>query len=313
VAANSPSPAAPDSVAALIVAHNQARRIASTVRAARAIPGVDLVLVVDDGSTDNTQDLARKASAVVVRHSHHRGRAAAIETGASVIAMRDEEGQPPRHLLLLDGSLGSFAVGAAPLVPLVGDGLTDLAVALTGDRKEGAADIASVLARSSVKRLSGWSPLEPLNRIRCLTREAFERTLPLSRGGALDLAMTLDVLTAGLRVTEVECEIRQKSSASSRRSALHRARDYRDVLLTVGSHGIRGGIAATGALVETATSWRDRPPRGAAAPAVGPPAAPTEPTKTPAPAKVTKTPPKSASSTSQKGAAKRPKQGESAP
>lgn len=76
-------------VAALIVAHNQARRIAATVRAARAIPGIDLVLVVDDASTDNTQELARKAGAVVVRHSHHRGRSASVETGASVIGMRD--------------------------------------------------------------------------------------------------------------------------------------------------------------------------------------------------------------------------------
>ena len=56
------------SAAALIVAHNQARYIAATVRAATAIPGIDLVLVVDDASTDNTQELARKAQVTVVRN-----------------------------------------------------------------------------------------------------------------------------------------------------------------------------------------------------------------------------------------------------
>ena len=37
-------------VAVIIPAKDESRRIAATVRAARAIPGVDLVLVVDDGS-----------------------------------------------------------------------------------------------------------------------------------------------------------------------------------------------------------------------------------------------------------------------
>ena len=74
-------------VAVVIPAKDEARRIAATVRAAKAIPHVDMVLVVDDGSEDNTQDVAREAGAVVVRHSHNRGKAAAMETGAAVIAM----------------------------------------------------------------------------------------------------------------------------------------------------------------------------------------------------------------------------------
>ena len=72
-------------VAVIIPAKDESRRIAATVRSARAIPHVDLVLVVDDGSEDNTQHVAREAGAVVVRHSHNRGKAAAMETGAAVV------------------------------------------------------------------------------------------------------------------------------------------------------------------------------------------------------------------------------------
>ena len=66
-------------MAVIIPAKDESRRIATTVRSARAIPGVDLVLVVDDGSEDSTQHVAREAGAVVVRHSHNRGKAAAME------------------------------------------------------------------------------------------------------------------------------------------------------------------------------------------------------------------------------------------
>ena len=103
-------------VAAVIPAKDEAERIAATVRSARAIPHVDLVLVVDDGSEDDTQHVARDAGAVVVRHSHNRGKAAAMETGAAVVAMRDADGRAPRLLLFVDGDLGDTAVNTAPLV-----------------------------------------------------------------------------------------------------------------------------------------------------------------------------------------------------
>ncbi|MFN3865688.1 MAG: glycosyltransferase family 2 protein, partial [Demequina sp.] len=208
--------------AALIVAHNQARRIAATVRAARAIPGIDLVLVVDDASADNTQELARRAGAVVVRHSHHRGRTASVETGASVIAMRDDPGRRARAVLLLPGGLGQHAIGAAPLVPAVTEHVADLAIALT--EIPGTATGASArAARRAIEHASGWVPTEPLGAIRCLTREALEAAIPLAHGGGLEVGMTIDVLRAGLTVTEVECEIRHKPQGGGGRSAPARA------------------------------------------------------------------------------------------
>ena len=62
-------------VAVVIPARNEADRIRDTVAAAAGLPGVDLVIVVDDGSTDDTAGLAGEAGATVLRHSRARGRA----------------------------------------------------------------------------------------------------------------------------------------------------------------------------------------------------------------------------------------------
>ncbi|WP_234983322.1 glycosyltransferase [Demequina sp. NBRC 110053] len=239
--------------AALIVAHNQARRIAATVRAARSIPGVDLVLVVDDGSGDNTQELARKAGAVVIRHSHHRGKSASVETGASVIAMRDEPGRTPRAILLLPGGLGHHAVGAAPLVPAVVEQVADLAVAVT-EHDDRALSTSGKLARRAVEHFSGWAPHDPLGPIRCITREAFEAAVPLARGAGLEVAMTLDALRSGFTVTEVECDIRHRPGGSSPRAAAKRAAQYRDVMVAVSSRRVRSEV--TGARVAVSQRLR---------------------------------------------------------
>lgn len=63
----------------------------------------DAVLVVDDGSTDDTTHAARAAGAWVIRHHHNRGKGAALRTGLQAAAERgfdvavtvDGDGQHP--------------------------------------------------------------------------------------------------------------------------------------------------------------------------------------------------------------------------
>lgn len=131
----------PQQVAAIIPAKDEVDRIAATVASAQQIPFVDLVVVVDDGSSDDTRDVAEEAGAVVVRHEKNRGKAAAMETGAATAALRDEPGRPARLLLFIDGDLGDTAVNTAPLVPPVRDGEADMTIALL-PKQAGAAGAA---------------------------------------------------------------------------------------------------------------------------------------------------------------------------
>jgi glycosyltransferase involved in cell wall biosynthesis len=88
----------------LIPALNEAASIASVVKSMpEQIDNVDLieVLVVDDGSNDDTADLARRAGATVVSHPFNQGvgkafntgLAAALEMGADVMVNIDADGQ----------------------------------------------------------------------------------------------------------------------------------------------------------------------------------------------------------------------------
>lgn len=68
-------------VSVVIPAFDEATTVGASVAAARRHPQVDEVIVVDDGSTDDTGQVATRAGARVVRLERNRGKAAALGVG----------------------------------------------------------------------------------------------------------------------------------------------------------------------------------------------------------------------------------------
>src|SRR5690349_12095026 len=66
-------------IAAVIPAYNEAKHVGEVVRRTRG--EVDNVLVVDDGSSDDTANLARAAGAEVLIHQDNRGKGESIKAG----------------------------------------------------------------------------------------------------------------------------------------------------------------------------------------------------------------------------------------
>jgi len=221
-----------DEVAVVIPARNEADRIHATVTAARGLPGVGLVLVVDDGSTDGTATAARRAGALVRRHRRNRGKGAAMETGAEAAGLLDqrEHRDRPRHLLFLDADLADTAALAGPLIDPVLSGRADMTIAVFATTvKLGGHGLVVGLSGAGIRRATGWQPAQPLNGQRCLTRAAFEAALPLAHGWGVETGLTIDLLRQGMRITEVEVELAHRATGTGMRAQMHRAHQLTDV------------------------------------------------------------------------------------
>ena len=238
------------SVAVIIAAKDEAARIVSTISAVRRIAGVDLVIVVDDGSSDITARLAGEVGAVVVSHSRNRGKAAAMATGARVAADLDLSDPPvsqrARELLFIDADLEDSAANMAVLVAPVASGAADMTIAVLPPQETpgGGHGLVVRLARNGIERLAGWTPTQPLSGMRCLSREAFDSASPLAHGWGVEVGLTIDVFRAGMRVLEVPCQLQHRVSGSDWRGQVHRARQYRDVLLALAVRRARASHSA---------------------------------------------------------------------
>ncbi|WP_248964455.1 glycosyltransferase family 2 protein [Sphaerisporangium perillae] len=225
-------PSVKPDTAVIIPAKDEADRIGATVTAALTIPGVDLVVVVDDGSNDATGRAAKAAGARVVRHSRNRGKAAAMESGAEAVRLLDEA--EARHLLFLDADLAGTARAAAPLIEPVRSGSADMTIARFATRvKLGGHGLVVRLAREGIRRASGFEAGQPLNGQRCLTRTAFEAARPLAHGFGVETGLTIDLVRRGFRVVEVDVDMSHRATGTDWHAQIHRARQFRDVALAL--------------------------------------------------------------------------------
>lgn len=220
-------------VAVIIPAYNEAERITATVQAALGIAGVERVVVVDDGSTDNTAKIAKRAGAEVISKPHKRGKGAAMGSG---VAYLRKSAQPGADYLLLfvDGDLGASASACEVLIEPVASGRCSMSIAVPPAFK-GAGGHGFVLgtARKAISEATGWEPQAPLSGQRCMNSFVFEACKnQLSRGWGVETWLSVKALEAGFTVLEVPCSITHRVSVNNLAGRLHRLEQFRQVRKT---------------------------------------------------------------------------------
>jgi len=196
---------------------NEAAAIGGVVSQLRGAAAWKEIIVVDDGSADETAAQARAAGACVVRHPYNKGNGAAVKTGirharGEFVLIIDADGQhPPEDARRIAARLGDFdlVIGAR-------NGSTQASAA----RRAGNAvlnNLASYLTSRPIPDLtSGFRGA----RTECL-RE-FIHLLP--NGFSTPTTTTLAFIKAGYNVTFEPIDARQRSGRSKIRFAHDGAR-----------------------------------------------------------------------------------------
>jgi hypothetical protein len=211
----------------------------------RELPDVD-VLVVDDGSTDATAEVAREGGAVVLSFGENRGLKAGIASGYRYALEHDyrfcgrldADGQHPAHELrrLLERVREGRADVAVGSRFVAGDGYAAYRYRPSPARAFGTA----VLRRAMALRLD-----QPFGDATSGMYAVNDKALPLLaepyETGAPEVEALLRVSEAGLRLEEVPVDMRERSSGESK---LRGKKAVKLVLTVAGALLLGGGLLA---------------------------------------------------------------------
>jgi glycosyltransferase involved in cell wall biosynthesis len=212
-------------IVALIPAHDEAERIGDTVRAVRALDEVDRIIVIDDGSRDETARIAEDAGAKVIRSTRNVGKGGALNAAAS----RCEDAT---IVLLLDGDLGKSAGEASKLIAPVIAGEADMTIATFPPATKAGFGLVKNLAAKTIARTgSDFVPQAPISGQRALSRECLDATLPFGSGYGAEVTLTVRALQAGFRILEVPTTMTHAATGRDLAGFIHRGRQYAHIWL----------------------------------------------------------------------------------
>lgn len=204
--------AEPLSTTVIIPAYNEGPAIAAVVGALERVGPWHEVIVVDDGSTDDTAARAEAAGASVVRHPYNKGNGAAVKSG-----IRRATGE---HVLIVDGDGQHAPEDARRLVSRLGEydlvvGARSNATQATAARRAGN-HILNWLA----SYLTGQSIPDLTSGFRAARRECLREFLHLLPNGfSTPTTTTLAFIKAGYSITFEPIDARPRIGRSKIRLA----------------------------------------------------------------------------------------------
>ncbi|MCX7923898.1 MAG: glycosyltransferase family 2 protein [Clostridia bacterium] len=201
-------------VSAIVPAYNEGRTIAGVLKTLKDIEVINEIVVVSDGSKDNTADVAESFGVKVIRHAKNRGKGSAIKTGL--------ENSSGDIILMLDADLiGLTSNHVNELLKPVIENEADMTVGIFS-RGRFSTDLAQFIAPN----LSGQRAVKKwvMNKINDLD----------TAGYGIEVALTRYAEKEGIRVVDVELRdithVMKEEKFGFVRGFFERMKMYRDIL-----------------------------------------------------------------------------------
>ncbi len=197
-------------------AYNEEKYIGSLVLLAKRY--AEEVIVVDDGSTDYTADVAGLAGAAVIRHQGNKGKGIAVQSILSEARKRN-----PDILVILDSDYQHRPEEIPLLAKAVSEGF-DLVI---GSRKVQSANIPPY-RRAGQKVIAYFSRILSRREIadtesgfRALSKKAISEIQLKERGFAVESEMISVAAKKGLKITEVPISVTYTKDGSTLNPVAH--------------------------------------------------------------------------------------------
>ena len=211
------------SIGVVIPAYNEEIRIKHTIKTLLHLPYIDRILVVDDGSLDNTAMVAVAAGAEVLSLTRNKGKAYAMKKGY--------ESMDTHIIVFLDGDIAEGAEQISNLVKPICEGKAAATIArFPMTPGKGGFGLVRTLAARGLQYLTGSTLSSVLSGQRAFLRNVISTEFFDYKGFGIEFGMTVDMLQKNVRILEIDVTMKHRTTGRDIQGFLHRFRQFNDIL-----------------------------------------------------------------------------------
>ncbi|MDI6798727.1 MAG: glycosyltransferase family 2 protein [Candidatus Aenigmarchaeota archaeon] len=198
-----------DKIGVLLPAYNEEKNIQTVIKETKKYVPNSTIVVVDDGSTDKTSDLAKKSKVVVLRHNTNKGKGEAIKTGFKYFLKKDIS-----YVIIADADRQYKIKDANKIIKLLKDGRADF---VTGYRNWKEVPLRHKLGnfvwRNSFNLLFGTNLRDSNCGFMGLTKDGMRKIKNIHGGYIVENELFVEALRNKLKIEQVpvSVEYREKS------------------------------------------------------------------------------------------------------
>ncbi len=213
-----------------IPVYNEEDKIVDTIKGIESAGFRESIVIINDGSTDNTLKCLDELKIPYIDLKKNRGKGYGMG-----LAIKDLDYD---ILVFLDGDLGTSSCEVKSLIDPILDGQGDISIAKFKSAKEltdkkGGFGLVKNLAKGGVKFFTGTEIDTSLSGQRAYTKESLEAISYIPNNYGIEIAMTIQTLKAGFEIIEIPVNMTHRFTERNIKGFIHRGKQFKDILWTL--------------------------------------------------------------------------------
>lgn len=213
-----------------IPAYNEGDIIGKTIEGLESLNIIDKIVIINDGSTDNTAEIVKSFSNVeLINFETNKGKGAGLK---EVFNKYDYD-----IICLLDADIGITSIEAEKLINPVLDNKVDFTVARfpvrekAGKRK--GMGLVKNLAKKGIKFYTKVEMDNSLSGQRAYKKEIIDSMKYIPNNYGIEVAMTIQAIKNGYNFENIEVNMSHRYSDHSFKGYIHRGKQFLNILKTL--------------------------------------------------------------------------------
>ncbi|WP_313756462.1 glycosyltransferase family 2 protein [Tissierella sp.] len=213
----------------VVPVYNEADLIIDTVENLKKIKAIDEIVIVNDGSKDNTLEVANTLNVSVIDLGNNYGKGYAMKRAIDTLEYD--------YIAFVDGDLGKSSIQVEKLILPIINGEADVSIAKFPKRStmthtKGGIGAVKTLAKKGVYFFTKKEIDTSLSGQRVYKKEVIDKIDYIPDRYGIEVAMTIQTINNGFSIIEVPVTMNHRYSQRNLEGFIHRGKQFKDILKT---------------------------------------------------------------------------------